>query len=123
MPRRFPYIFIIKIVAMKQELDVSILSERRAFQPYGLNGGGNGARGLNLLRRAHDGRIVSLGGKNTVRVQRGDTLTICTPGGGGYGRVDDSSSQLGEAVLSRQSERPQLAGGSLLQYANNQETA
>jgi 5-oxoprolinase (ATP-hydrolysing) len=33
-----------------QPLVVSILSERRALQPYGLNGGQNGARGKNILK-------------------------------------------------------------------------
>ncbi|KAH9163502.1 hypothetical protein LEN26_000494 [Aphanomyces euteiches] len=65
-------------------MTVSILSERRAFQPYGLAGGGPGARGHNLLTYT-DGRTINLGGKNTVEVQAGDVLTILSPGGGGYG--------------------------------------
>ncbi|ETW09164.1 hypothetical protein H310_01596 [Aphanomyces invadans] len=65
-------------------MTVSILSERRAFQPYGLLGGGPGARGHNLLTYS-DGRTVNLGGKNTVEVVPGDVLTILSPGGGAYG--------------------------------------
>ncbi|KAF0711776.1 Aste57867_5034 [Aphanomyces stellatus] len=65
-------------------MTVSILSERRAFQPYGLAGGGPGARGHNLLTYT-DGRTINLGGKNTVEVEAGDVLTILSPGGGGYG--------------------------------------
>ncbi|CAK4080949.1 unnamed protein product [Aphanomyces euteiches] len=65
-------------------MTVSILSERRAFQPYGLAGGGPGARGHNLLTYT-DGRTINLGGKNTVEVQAGDVLAILSPGGGGYG--------------------------------------
>lgn len=74
-------------------------------RPFGLEGGGAGARGLNLLRRK-DGRILSLGGcggsarlacapqsqargcvcsKNTVRVFAGDRLVVLTPGAGGFG--------------------------------------
>ncbi|RQM23124.1 hypothetical protein B5M09_005532 [Aphanomyces astaci] len=65
-------------------MTVSILSERRAFQPYGLYGGGPGARGHNLLTYT-DGRTINLGGKNTVEVLAGDILTILSPGGGAYG--------------------------------------
>ncbi|CAI5977428.1 unnamed protein product [Closterium sp. NIES-64] len=64
---------------------VSMLSERRVLAPNGGVGGGCGARGLNLLRIARDGRVVNLGGKASVGVERGDTLLVCTPGGGGWG--------------------------------------
>ncbi|KAF1790367.1 Hydantoinase B/oxoprolinase [Phytophthora cactorum] len=65
-------------------MTVSILSERRAFQPYGLEGGAPGARGINILQR-QGGRTVNLGGKNTVDVLPGEILTLYTPGGGGFG--------------------------------------
>ncbi|KAL7751057.1 hypothetical protein RI367_003637 [Sorochytrium milnesiophthora] len=71
-------------------VQVSILSERRVFRPYGLHGGQSGAAGLNLLRRAGpDGqhRMLNLGGKNTVLAHAGDRIVIHTPGGGGYGQV------------------------------------
>ena len=55
---------------------VSILSERRAFRPYGLAGGEDGHRGMNLLRFAADSRTISLGGKNTISVLPGDRLLI-----------------------------------------------
>ncbi|CAI5519889.1 unnamed protein product [Closterium sp. Naga37s-1] len=53
---------------------VSMLSERRVLAPNGGAGGGCGARGLNLLRIARDGRVVNLGAKASVGVERGDTL-------------------------------------------------
>ncbi|MCH9001452.1 MAG: hydantoinase B/oxoprolinase family protein, partial [Planctomycetes bacterium] len=31
-------------------------------------------------------RIVSLGGKNEIKLQPGDRIRIETPGGGGYGK-------------------------------------
>ncbi|KAJ3185459.1 hypothetical protein HDU87_000080 [Geranomyces variabilis] len=66
-------------------LEVSMLSERRVFAPYGAEGGGDGARGQNTLIRAKDGRRVNFGGKNATTVQSGDRLRIETPGGGGWG--------------------------------------
>jgi 5-oxoprolinase (ATP-hydrolysing) len=75
---------VIRELEFTRPLQVSILSERRAFEPYGLNGGENGARGLNLLIRA-DGREINLGGKNTLSVTSGDRIQIHTPGGGAFG--------------------------------------
>lgn len=69
-------------------LQVGILSERRVFAPQGLNGGEPAARGRNILRKA-DGRVINLGGKNSVAVDVGDAIDIFTPGGGGCGSPSD----------------------------------
>ena len=75
---------VVRELEFLRPLTASILSERRAVPPFGLLGGGEAARGVNLwLRR--DGQVVSLGGKATVQVEGGDRLRILTPGGGGYG--------------------------------------
>ncbi len=63
---------------------LSILAERTKMQPWGLRGGRPGAPGEYLLRR-RDGSLVTLPSKCTVQLERGDTLIIRTPGGGGYG--------------------------------------
>ena len=70
-------------------LQVSILSQRRGpYPPYGLQGGEPGALGRNTLRRA-SGEIEQLPAQIQLEVQAGDVLTIETPGGGGFGAVDD----------------------------------
>ena len=69
----------------RKPLTLSVLTDRRVLQPYGLAGGEGGARGINLLRRA-DGRLVNLGGKCSVDVNTGDVFILQTPGGGGWGR-------------------------------------
>src|SRR2546428_24073 len=61
----------------------SILSERRALRPKGLEGGDDGRPGKNLLVR--NGRRRRLPGKVTLELRRGDLLVIETPGGGGWG--------------------------------------
>ncbi len=64
---------------------VSILSERRKFSPYGVLGGEDGKKGKNLLI-PHKGKKKYLGPKANLKVQPGDILRIETPGGGGYGK-------------------------------------
>ena len=103
---------------------VSILSERRAFQPYGMAGGMPGARGLNLLYLA-SGKVINLGGKNTISVERGDRLMIHTPGGGGYGlKSTEAEKATKSAKESDQSmiHSLRLTTGSLNQYTMNQES-
>jgi 5-oxoprolinase (ATP-hydrolysing) len=99
---------------------VSILSERRAFKPYGMAGGCPGERGLNLLRFAEDDRTISLGGKNTISVQPGDRLLIHSPGGGGYG-AGESKREEGAEVRDAASV-PTRVSGSLNQYSLDQES-
>jgi N-methylhydantoinase B/oxoprolinase/acetone carboxylase alpha subunit len=63
---------------------VTIMSERRAFAPYGLAGGSPGRKGRNILVSKKRRKI--LGSKCDLTVQAGDVIRIETPGGGGYGR-------------------------------------
>ena len=63
---------------------VSLLTERRTIAPYGLAGGGDGAKGANFLVRA--GRRKKLPGKTNAMLGAGDRVRIETPGGGGWGR-------------------------------------
>ena len=69
---------------LKEDIEVGLLSERRAVAPYGMHGGEDGARGKNLLIH-HDGRVQSFGAKNTAKVPKNSRIRILTPGGGGYG--------------------------------------
>ena len=64
---------------------VTVLSDRRRFPPYGLNGATAGAPGVNLITRTN-GATEQLPSKFTRWVERGDVLSIQTPGGGGWGK-------------------------------------
>ncbi len=66
-----------------QPAQVTLLTERRTHCAWGLNGGDPGQVGSNTL----DGR--PLAGKQSLRVSPGQRLRIETPGGGGWGRVQD----------------------------------
>jgi len=60
-------------------LDVTVLTERRCFKPWGLNGGKGGGVGINLLNNE------MVASKASMHASRGDVLEILTPGGGGWG--------------------------------------
>jgi N-methylhydantoinase B len=66
------------------DAQVSLLTERRVFAPRGSRGGAPGAKGINELKRRN--RTKKLPSKTTFQGQKGDVLSIRTPGGGGYGR-------------------------------------
>jgi N-methylhydantoinase B len=63
---------------------VTLLTERRRFPPYGLQGGQPGACGQNWLVRPGEAPRP-LPGKGSVDVQAGDVVVVETPGGGGWG--------------------------------------
>ncbi len=63
---------------------ISILSERRKFSPYGLQCGHAGKRGRNTL--ISEGRKRTLASKVNLNAKPGDILRIESPGGGGYGQ-------------------------------------
>jgi 5-oxoprolinase (ATP-hydrolysing) len=63
-----------------------ILSSHRRVPPYGLEGGGEGALGVNRVERAN-GTIENLSGTDKAEMNVGDVFVIETPGGGGYGKA------------------------------------
>ena len=67
---------------------VTMLSERRAVAPWGLQGGEDGRLGRNTIVRAN-GESEVLPSKFTRRVFAGDRIRVETPGGGGWGRADE----------------------------------
>lgn len=62
-------------------LTVSLLTQHRVEQPFGLNGGQSGQKGQQRLLR--DGIETKLEGCTSFDVQPGDRVIIETPGGGG----------------------------------------
>jgi N-methylhydantoinase B len=64
---------------------ITLLSERRVFAPYGLQGGADGMKGRNVL--IENGTERQLPGKCNVQADAGTVLRIETPGGGGWGEA------------------------------------
>jgi N-methylhydantoinase B len=77
---------IVRDIKLLADAQVTLLTERRVTAPYGLEGGEPGQKGENIL--FHGAEQKSLPGKVTSYAVKGDVLSINTPGGGGYGKID-----------------------------------
>ncbi|KAF2077582.1 hypothetical protein CYY_001123 [Polysphondylium violaceum] len=77
---------VVREIEFLKNFDVSILSERRCYKPRGLEGGSDAQCGLNLVIRK-DGKVINIGGKNTISLLPNERIRILSPGGGGYGKL------------------------------------
>ena len=75
---------LVREVELLGEGEVTLLADRRRSAPYGLRGGGEGARGRAVLCEGGADE-EELPGKCSRRVQAGAVLRLETPGGGGWG--------------------------------------
>ncbi|KAL8973478.1 MAG: hypothetical protein Q9197_002282 [Variospora fuerteventurae] len=120
---------VIRDIEFRIPVQVSILSERRVYRPYGMAGGEDAECGVNYwMRKVRQGgrgngrdevelRKISLGGKNTAGMVAGERIVVCTPGGGGWGEVGEESK-----AVRRKDEQASWRKGSLAQRAETQET-
>ena len=77
---------LVKEVEVLVACTLSLVTERRTSQPWGLHGGGAGACGENwLLRGGAEEGAETLPPACTVALEAGDVIRIVTPGGGGWG--------------------------------------
>jgi 5-oxoprolinase (ATP-hydrolysing) len=110
---------VVRDIEFRIPVQVSILSERRVYHPYGLEGGDDAQCGLNIWVRKvpkpdkdsdaangerevngvvndekedeQEWRYINMGAKNTASMQPGERIIVMTPGGGGWGKVGDES--------------------------------
>jgi N-methylhydantoinase B len=75
---------IVREIEVLSDAEVTLLADRRAQGPYGLNRGKNGATGKAKVIR-QDGAAETLPGKFNVRLRKGERVRIESPGGGGFG--------------------------------------
>lgn len=73
---------VIREYEFLESTQVSLISERREHQPWGLQGGSSGKAGANYL----NGQAIA--GKQQIEMKPGDRLRIETPGGGGWGHSE-----------------------------------
>jgi 5-oxoprolinase (ATP-hydrolysing) len=77
-----------RTIRFLERMNCAILSGHRRVAPFGLGGGEEGETGHNLVRR-NDGRIEELSGCDETVLAAGEAITIVTPTGGGFGKVDE----------------------------------
>ncbi len=80
------------VTICSKEATVSLMGDRQKFKPWGLAGGGDGKNGTYLLIDPA-GKVYPLRSKTTVQVKEGWTVSIRTPGGGGYGTAKNRSNK------------------------------
>jgi N-methylhydantoinase B len=68
---------------LEEEGVLQVRSDRRAFLPFGLQGGGAGAPSMNWLVR--DRKTEPLPSKFCITLKHGDVFRLEVPGGGGWG--------------------------------------
>ncbi|CAG8889501.1 unnamed protein product [Penicillium egyptiacum] len=115
---------VVRDIEFRIPVQVSILSERRVYHPYGLEGGEDAQCGQNIwVRRVkkQDGswetRYINLGAKNSVQMQAGERIIIRTPGGG-WGQIGDQSQ-----LIQEKDHRRAWRGGSIANNTATQEAS
>jgi 5-oxoprolinase (ATP-hydrolysing) len=72
---------VVRELEFLRPLHISLLTQHRAFAPFGMAGGNDGACGFQTLNEA------KLDGITSFDARPGDRLKIETPGGGGWGNA------------------------------------
>ncbi|ELZ98038.1 N-methylhydantoinase B [Haloferax mucosum ATCC BAA-1512] len=83
---------VVRSVTVEADATVSLLTERRRVAPKGVGGGGDGAVGRNVISDPDSDISETVPAKVTRDVASGTTVTVFTPGGGGYGDPADRDS-------------------------------
>ncbi len=76
---------LVREIELLADAQVTLLSDRRKFQPYGLAGGEPGATGsaIHISEKARK----KIAAKSSILAMKGDVISIETPGGGGWGKA------------------------------------
>jgi N-methylhydantoinase B len=77
---------LIREIELLTDAQMTLLAERRRFQPWGLQGGEDGEHGAAWVTKAGTTEHIELPGKCSRQISAGDVLRIETPGGGGWGK-------------------------------------
>ena len=77
---------LIREIELLADAQVTLLSDRRKFRPYGLAGGEPGAAGSATHTSGANSELIAA--KSSILAKKGDVISIETPGGGGWGHAD-----------------------------------
>jgi len=77
-----------RTIRFLEPMETSILSNHRLSGPPGLKGGQSGLPGKTYIHRLN-GKVQLLAASDGCLLQAGEAITIETPGGGGYGLIDN----------------------------------
>ncbi|KAJ5990880.1 hypothetical protein N7522_011087 [Penicillium canescens] len=116
---------VVRDIEFRIPVQVSILSERRVYHPYGLEGGEDAECGQNLWVRpvqrtdgSWDETYINLGAKNSAQMQAGERIIVRTPGGGGWGLPSNKSQ-----ILRQEDARHAWRGGSIANRVATEEAS
>jgi 5-oxoprolinase (ATP-hydrolysing) len=79
---------VIRTVAFREPMSLSVLGQHRCSGPYGMEGGEPGKPAGQYVVKA-SGEKISLSSVDGCEVEAGDRFILETPGGGGYGTTED----------------------------------
>jgi 5-oxoprolinase (ATP-hydrolysing) len=77
---------VIRQLMFREPMTAAILSNRRRVAPFGLFGGGAALTGRTEVTRL-DGSVQVLASAEATELAAGESITVYTPGGGGYGHA------------------------------------
>jgi N-methylhydantoinase B len=78
---------LIRELEFLEDVEVTLLADRRNIRPYGLQQGEDGAAGHTWATTEGGVTSIELPGKCSLHLSRGDRLRLETPGGGGWGSL------------------------------------
>lgn len=89
---------LIREIKFNSEVHLSLVTQRRVYSPWGIYGGEDGKRGENYLGRNRGNGVIQwirLPSLAEIKINSGDIIRILTPGGGGFGRPEDTDEYWG----------------------------
>ncbi len=73
---------IIREMTFLEPVELTVLTQHRNVEPYGLNGGGAGKPGRQYIIKKNDEKKI-LDWRDSAKIEKGDRFVLETPGGGG----------------------------------------
>ena len=80
---------VVRRIQFLEPMAAGILSSHRSSPPFGIKGGKPGKTGVNTVIRSN-GDVEILPGCAEIEMRAGDAILIETPGGGGFGKDEES---------------------------------